>query len=38
MELCDRAVWLDHGEMMMCGKIEDVFDAYEGRKGIEARG
>lgn len=31
MELCDRAVWLDRGEMMMFGKIEDVFEAYEGR-------
>jgi ABC-type polysaccharide/polyol phosphate transport system ATPase subunit len=31
MELCDRAVWLDQGEMMMCGKIADVFEAYEGR-------
>jgi ABC-type polysaccharide/polyol phosphate transport system ATPase subunit len=34
MELCDRAVWLDHGEMMMCGKIEAVFDAYEGRAAL----
>jgi len=34
MELCDRAVWLDHGEMMMCGRIEDVFEAYEGRTGL----
>lgn len=35
MELCDRAVWLDHGEMMMCGKIEAVFDAYEGRGAFQ---
>ena len=34
MELCDRAVWRDHGEMMMCGRIEDVFEAYEGRTGL----
>jgi lipopolysaccharide transport system ATP-binding protein len=34
MELCDRAVWLDHGEVMMCGKIEDVFEAYEGRAAL----
>lgn len=33
-ELCDRAVWLDHGEVMMCGKIEDVFEAYEGRAAL----
>ncbi len=35
LELCDRAVWLDHGEMMMCGKIGDVFDAYEGRPALQ---
>ena len=35
MELCDQAVWLDHGEMMMCGKIEAVFDAYEGRGALQ---
>ncbi len=34
MELCDRAVWLDQGEMMMCGKIEDIFEAYEGRSAL----
>jgi ABC-type polysaccharide/polyol phosphate transport system ATPase subunit len=34
MELCDRAVWLDHGEMMMCDRIENVFEAYEGRAAL----
>lgn len=34
MELCDRAVWLDHGEMMMFGNIDDVFEAYEGRAAL----
>ncbi len=34
VELCDRAVWLDHGEVMMCGKIEDVFEAYQGRAAL----
>jgi ABC-type polysaccharide/polyol phosphate transport system ATPase subunit len=34
MELCERAVWLDHGEVMMYGKIEDVFEAYEGRAAL----
>ncbi len=34
MELCDKAVWLDCGELMMYGKIEDVFEAYEGRAAL----
>lgn len=38
MELCDRAVWLDQGEMMMCGKIEDAFEAYEGRPAVHNAG
>lgn len=29
--MCDRAVWLDHGKLMMQGKAGDVIDAYEGR-------
>jgi ABC-type polysaccharide/polyol phosphate transport system ATPase subunit len=33
-ELCDRAVWLDCGEMMMYGKIDEVFEAYEGRAAL----
>jgi len=37
LSLCDRAMWLDHGEMMMCGGIEDVFDAYEGRAALAQR-
>jgi len=28
---CDRALWLDHGELLMDGKIDQVFDAYSGR-------
>jgi ABC-type polysaccharide/polyol phosphate transport system ATPase subunit len=28
---CDRALWLDHGELVMDGKIDQVFDAYSGR-------
>ncbi len=38
MELCDRAVWLDHGEMMMCGNIADAFAAYEGRAPVHNAG
>ncbi len=34
LELCDRAVWLDHGEVVMCGKIEDVLEAYQGRAAL----
>jgi ABC-type polysaccharide/polyol phosphate transport system ATPase subunit len=30
-ELCDRAIWLDHGEVVMSGAINDVLEAYNGR-------
>lgn len=30
LSLCDRALWLDQGELMMDGKIEDVLQAYKG--------
>jgi ABC-type polysaccharide/polyol phosphate transport system ATPase subunit len=30
-EMCDRAVWLDHGCVMMTGRVADVLDAYQGR-------
>jgi ABC-type polysaccharide/polyol phosphate transport system ATPase subunit len=33
-ELCDQAIWLDHGEMIKAGPIHDVLDAYEGRAAI----
>ncbi len=33
-ELCDRAIWLDHGELMMSGRIGDVIEAYEGHRTI----
>jgi ABC-type polysaccharide/polyol phosphate transport system ATPase subunit len=29
-ELCDKGIWLDHGELMMSGRLRDVVDAYEG--------
>ena len=32
--LCDRALWLDQGELMMDGKIEDVLQAYQGNVGM----
>jgi ABC-type polysaccharide/polyol phosphate transport system ATPase subunit len=31
-ELCDRAIWLDRGELTMSGRIRDVLEAYEGRR------
>ncbi|HEY7391306.1 MAG TPA: ABC transporter ATP-binding protein [Bryobacteraceae bacterium] len=29
-ELCDRAIWLDHGELMMEGTVDKVLQAYTG--------
>lgn len=31
-ELCDRAIWLDHGELMMDGPVQEVISAYEGNR------
>src|SRR3984957_14743212 len=33
-ELCDKAIWLDHGEVMMGGAISDVMETYNGRRAI----
>jgi ABC-type polysaccharide/polyol phosphate transport system ATPase subunit len=30
--MCKRAIWLDHGAVMMDGDVSDVLDAYEGRQ------
>ncbi|MEO8658522.1 MAG: ABC transporter ATP-binding protein [Bryobacteraceae bacterium] len=30
-KLCQRAIWLDHGKLMLDGPIDDVITAYEGR-------
>lgn len=30
-EFCERAIWLDHGQVMMDGTPSEVVDAYEGR-------
>jgi ABC-type polysaccharide/polyol phosphate transport system ATPase subunit len=30
-QLCDRAIWLDHGDLMLDGPIAEVADAYAGR-------
>jgi ABC-type polysaccharide/polyol phosphate transport system ATPase subunit len=35
-ELCDRAIWLDHGEVMMTGRVAEVMTAYAGRQATAA--
>ena len=30
-QMCDRAVWIDHGWVMMHGRVNEVLDAYQGR-------
>jgi ABC-type polysaccharide/polyol phosphate transport system ATPase subunit len=30
-EMCDRAIWIDHGAVMLDGSVSDVLDAYQGR-------
>jgi ABC-type polysaccharide/polyol phosphate transport system ATPase subunit len=30
-QLCSRAIWLDHGELMLNGGVSEVLYAYEGR-------
>jgi ABC-type polysaccharide/polyol phosphate transport system ATPase subunit len=35
-ELCDQAIWLDHGEMVMIGPISEVVEAYHERNAIPA--
>ena len=33
-QLCDKAIWLDHGEMVMSGAIAEVLEAYNGHGAI----
>ncbi len=33
-QLCDQAIWLDHGELVMSGAIGDVMEAYNGKQAI----
>ena len=35
-QLCDRALWLDHGELVMQGLSGEVIQAYEGRAASHA--
>jgi lipopolysaccharide transport system ATP-binding protein len=37
LELCDQAIWLDHGEVVTAGKINFVLDAYEGHAAVAGR-
>ncbi len=30
LALCDRALWLDHGELVMNGPIQEILSAYQG--------
>jgi lipopolysaccharide transport system ATP-binding protein len=36
LQVCERALWLDHGELMADGKAEDVVRMYEGRSALRA--
>jgi teichoic acid transport system ATP-binding protein len=36
-QTCNRAIWLDEGQIIMDGPVEDVVDAYEDRYDPEAR-
>jgi ABC-type polysaccharide/polyol phosphate transport system ATPase subunit len=35
-EMCDRAIWLDHGELMMTGRTREVIEAYQGHGSTAA--
>jgi homopolymeric O-antigen transport system ATP-binding protein len=30
-DMCDRAIWIDHGSVVMNGQVNEVLDAYQGR-------
>ena len=35
-QLCDRAIWLDHGELILSGSVGEVLEAYAGRQAAPA--
>ena len=35
-EFCDRAIWLDEGRVRMNGPVDEVIDAYEGKRSDAA--
>ena len=34
-EMCDRALWIDHGSVIMNGSVDAVLEAYEGRGVVQ---
>jgi ABC-type polysaccharide/polyol phosphate transport system ATPase subunit len=34
-EMCDRAIWMDHGAVMLDGSVSEVLDAYQGRSVMQ---
>lgn len=30
--ICNQAIWLDHGELIMTGAIDEVVEAYQGHR------
>jgi ABC-type polysaccharide/polyol phosphate transport system ATPase subunit len=34
-EMCDRALWIDHGSVMMDGNANEVLEAYQGRALVQ---
>jgi len=34
-DMCDRALWIDHGAVMMDGRVNAVLDAYSGRGAMK---
>jgi ABC-type polysaccharide/polyol phosphate transport system ATPase subunit len=36
-QMCDRALWIDHGSLMMEGRVDEVLDAYQGRRVMQQR-
>jgi len=35
-QLCERAIWLDHGQLMMDGPTNEVIAAYAGAMAVAA--
>jgi ABC-type polysaccharide/polyol phosphate transport system ATPase subunit len=36
-EVCTRAIWLDHGQLMLDGSVRDVISAYQGKAAAAAQ-
>ena len=35
-QLCDTALWIDHGEIRQVGLVDEVVEAYEGKEAADA--